>query len=238
MTPTDIIARSLRTASINGIGQYPGPEDLNDGFVTLNNMIAGWNARRWFVYHEVETVFQSTGAQNYTIGIGGDFATLGRVAKICSAYARLTSPSGPVDYPLAILGSAEDYSLIALKSLTSFPQTVWLDSGYPLGTLHFWPIPNASYELHVWTAQQLAPFPSLTTTVNLPLEYFEAIDYNLALRLLVNYGQDAGPGIVALAKASASTIFAQNAQIPQMLMPVGLLPRRGISWAGFIGGYS
>ena len=42
----DIIFLSLRNGSINGIGQTPMPDDVNDSFKILNAMIAEWNLER------------------------------------------------------------------------------------------------------------------------------------------------------------------------------------------------
>src|SRR5580765_9011990 len=42
----DIIFLSLRNGSINGIGQTPMPDDVNDSFKILNAMIHEWNLER------------------------------------------------------------------------------------------------------------------------------------------------------------------------------------------------
>src|SRR4249920_297979 len=42
----DIIFLSLRNSGVNGIGQTPMPDDVNDSFKILNAMINEWNLQR------------------------------------------------------------------------------------------------------------------------------------------------------------------------------------------------
>jgi hypothetical protein len=237
-TPADIITRSLRTANINGVGQTPSFEDMNDGFVTLNNMLSLWSRRRWLVYHETEVIKTSTGALSYSIGPAGDFV-VPRVDRILGAFARLTNSSGQkVDYGLSIVQSREDYNQITMKELASFPMVVFLDSNYPAGTLYFWPVPSASFELHVTVLAPLTSFATLTDVVSIPPEYMEPIDYNLALRLVANYGGEPTKAMVDMARSGLATLRSANLQIPTMSMPAALAQQRqGSSQAAFIAGW-
>jgi hypothetical protein len=42
----NLIALALRNAGVNGVGQTALPEDVNDAFTLLNDMIGGWNLQR------------------------------------------------------------------------------------------------------------------------------------------------------------------------------------------------
>lgn len=226
-TAGDLISLALRTAGILGQGQSASAEDSADALALLNMMVAQWQRRRWLVWDLVDTAFVSTGAATYTVGSGFNF-NVPRPDKIDSAFARMVALTPPVDYPLTIVESREDYNQIALKTFSTFPSAVFYESAFPVGVLHFWPIPPATtFELHIATKAQLPFYPVLTSALNLPPEYTEAALYSLAVRLAMNYGQQPNPGHAALMKAALATIRAANTQVSTLGMPAGVSGRRG-----------
>jgi hypothetical protein len=214
-TPGDLIKRALRDAGVLGVGQNASAEDANDAFDKINSMLAQWNLRRWLVYHLTDTAVVSTGATSYTVGPGGAF-NIPRPDRIEGAYIRQTNTGQSVDYPVRILEAYEDYARIGLKSLVTLPSDVFYDAGFPLGTLHFYPSPNASiYEMHILTKAVLSAFTSLTQVIALPPEYEEALIYNLAVRLRPAYQMAPDPTVTQLAKAALNSI--KNAKMPAAL---------------------
>lgn len=141
-TAIDLITLALKDIGALGVGQTISPEDTEDALATLNMMLGQWQGERLSVYHLVDTAIQSTGAQAYTVGPGGDF-NIPWAYTINAAYARLTngSPSA-IDYPVTIIKAREEYSRIALKQLASFPNYAFYDSAWPLGNLFMYPVPN------------------------------------------------------------------------------------------------
>jgi hypothetical protein len=232
-TPQALLTLALKDCGATGVGQTPSAEDLNDAFDTLNMMLAQWNRKRWLVFHLVDAVIPSTGAASYTIGPGGDLNRAVRPDRIESGFFRqvLSNPPNQVDYPLEILQSREDYNRIALKKLPSFTRKVFYDSGWPLGTLYPYPVPQSSlYEIHLSLKETLAAFTGLTQTVNLPDEYFAALFYNSILRLGVRYPisrdqtmLDQWETVKALAKDSLNVLRGANAQIASLSMPADLV---------------
>jgi hypothetical protein len=223
-TAYDLISLSLKEAGVIGVGQSPQDEDFNDALTLLNGMMGQWQRRRWLVYHLIDVICQGTGALSYSIGPGGDF-NVARTDKIEAAYFRQTAQSpnnNNVDYPLTPIWSREEYNDIALKSLASFPQVYFYDSAWPLGYVYIWPLPSSLYEIHLSIKDTLQTFPSLTTEINLPPEYFEALHYNLAVRLRPMYQLPPDMQIVQLAKLALNTIKNANAQIPSLRMPSDL----------------
>jgi hypothetical protein len=225
-TPQEQIAFGLRAIGVLGVGQTALPEDYSDAFAALNGMIAGWNAKRWLVYHLVDVSVPTTGQISYTIGPGGDF-NMARPTRLEAAYIRQFINNAPnfVDYPLTILQSREDYSNIALKTLGTWPVAIFYDSDFPLGSVFPWPVPSAAlFELHLVLKATLRQFDSYVQSINLPDEYTEAIWTNLAVRLAAIYpGSSLPEATIGLAKASLETIRTANAQIPRMEMPTGLM---------------
>lgn len=226
-TPAELIALALVDAGVYAQGQTASAEDTNNAFKRLNWMVSQWARKRWLVYHLIDVSFASTGAQSYTVGVGGNFNTP-RPDKIESCFARQLLPSGQnqIDYPLEILQSREDYNRIRLKTLGTWPSLVFYDSGYPLGTLYPWPIPAASqFSLHISVKQPLNQFATLAEVIELPPEYEGALFYNLVVRLQTAYKIPLDPVAVSLAKDGLNVLRGSNTQIPMLRMPRAVLNR-------------
>ena len=225
-TPNDIITRALKKAGVLGVGQTALADDVNDAFLDLNGMLAQFQRKRWLVYHLVDVAFVSTGAQSYTVGSGGNFNVAWRPDKIEAAFFRQIVPSQTnlVDYPLTLLQAREDYNQIALKTLGPFAGYLFYDSAYPLGYAYPWPILAANtYELHLTLKENLGQFSTLTDTVNLPPEYAEALEWNLALRLRATYQLPPDQTVNGMARDSLELIRGANTQIPRARMPKDLM---------------
>jgi len=219
-TARDLCIMALKDSGAVGVGQTPLDEDINDTFTKLNWMLARWARKRWLVYH-LETVSKtSTGAQSYTVGLGGDFS-ISRPDRIESAFMRqISNPGNLPDYPLEIIQARETYNLITLKSLVSFPAYLFYDSDFPLGKVYPWPVMQANnYALHLTVKNQLQSIANLSTTVVLPPEYEGTIEQNLALVIAPGYGVAPDPAIIALAKDGLNTIRGANTQIGELRVP-------------------
>lgn len=226
-TPSDIIELALKATNVLGVGQVAAAEDMTDAFNILNMMMAQWQRQRLNVYHLVETSLTATGAVSYTVGPGQDFNTP-RPSRIESAFFRQQSTSPiPVDYPLSIIYSREDYNRIAVKTLNAFPQFLFYDSGFPVGTLFVWPVPNDQYEIHITTMAELQRFRTMDDEISLPEEYKDALFWNLAKRLCPIYGQPISQDLKDMAKQALSVIESTNLQMSKLRMPGAVLPRSG-----------
>lgn len=226
-TPADLINLALKTSNVLGVGQTASAEDMNDSFNILNMMMAQLQRRRYFIYQLVTTGFVATGATSYTVGPSGNF-DIPRPAKIESAFFRQQFNNvQPVDYPLEILRSTEDYNKISLKQLNAFPRYAFYDMAYPVGNLFVWPLPSNQYEIFITTMLQLQQFALLTDTLTLPPEYSAALMWNLALELCPFYGLPVNPLISAKAEASLRIIEEANAAIPQLAVSPALKNNRG-----------
>jgi hypothetical protein len=216
-TTGDLIAFCLRASGINGVGQTPSAEDSNTALDLLRMLLAQWQRRRWLVPSLTDMSIVSTGAASYSIGPA-------RPALIHAAYARIL-PSGdnPIDLPLGILQSREDYSQIGLKSLSTFPAYAFLDTAWPTGLIYVWPIPPAGqFELHFVFPAPLPSYSALTDPLDLPPEYIEALVWSLCVRLQMSYGLPSRPDHVFAMHQAVNAISVANTQVPTMGMPAGL----------------
>jgi|SRR6185503_6459291 len=224
VTVQDIISFSLKAAGVLGVGQSALAEDNNDAFTALNGMLSIWQRKRWLIWHLTDNVLTSTGAQSYSVGLGGDFNVM-RPDRLEAAFFRqfINSTPNQVDYPLDILESREDYNRIVLKTLPSLPRYIFYDAAYPWGYVYPWPVPQAGvYEIHLSLKETLSQFTSLNQSIALPPEYEEALWTNLSIRLAPIYQFTVRPEVLGLAKAALATIRGANTQIPRLRMPTYL----------------
>ena|ERR1700685_1928935 len=224
-TVSDLITLALKDSGILGVGQSAAAEDMNDAFTKANEILAQWNRQRFIIYHLIDINLPMTGAISYTVGPGGDF-NVPRPDRLEAAFLRQTSganPVTPIDYPLSIIPSYEDYAQIALKNLnTNISYCVFYDSGWPLGKVFPYPVPSSSYALHLIVKDQLTAFTNLAQVISLPPEYSSALRYTLCCWLRPAYGLEPDPQIVALAKTAMQIIRGANVQIPLLGTPAGM----------------
>lgn len=219
----DIIRLAAKNAGILEVGQQLLAEDVNDILTLLNMMIGSWNAKRWMIYHLVERSVVATGEQIYTVGPGGQFNVPQRPDAIQYAFVRITSqpsPAAPSDVYLSPIKAKEDWASIVAKLVGNFPTHFFYDTDWPMGKIYFWPIPQSGiYEMHIFVQHVLSQFPDVTGLINLPSVYYEALVWNLTIRIRSSWNRKQDPAQVELAKLALAAVRNANAQIPQMRLP-------------------
>lgn len=225
-TVGDICALALRDSGVLGVGQTARAEDMNDAFRRLNWIMNQWARKRWLVYDVQDQSVLSTGQVSYSIGPGGDF-NIPRPDRLEDGnFMRQlnTAPPNQIDYPLALILAREDYNRIRMKEQGTWPSCVFYDSAFPLGSVFFWPVPQASiYELHILVKTPLTAFTGLSQVVNLPPEYEAALYYQLQARLRPAYRLPPDATIIGLAKDALAVIRGANIQIPELRMPPAVI---------------
>ena len=253
----DLLTAALRDSGALGIGMIPLSEDLLDASARGMWLIQSWMNKRWLVYHLKTYVVQATGqsldgAGNpvpYTIGPTGASPTPPQISvgavgftsrpdRLESVFFRqlVSSPNGPVDYPMRLLPAMEDYNNIRMKGLTNFSLVAYYDAAWPYGGLYVWPWPQSGvYAVGVTVREQLPQAFSLAgnplaVTLNLPFAYYRALVKNIAMEVRPKYGIPMMPGdiLAAQARDALDTIRRGNTQIPLLGMPPGLAPRGGM----------
>jgi hypothetical protein len=243
----DLCTEALKDAGALGIGQEPGAQDLSDAWIRLQWVLQWMNRKRWLIYHLVTYLVTSTG-QNTPYSVGptggpggipqisvGTYGLTTRPNRIESAFFRqlINIPNGPVDYPLKLVNSMEDYNKIALKGLTNFQLLAFYDPAWnqpviqsAFGMLYCWPWPQSGiYQVGITMREQLpASFLKQTDHINLPYEYFDALVSILALRLRPKYGLGTYPGdtLPQRAKDGLQMLRGGNTAITNLDMPPGL----------------
>lgn len=241
MLVSDLISYSMRVAGILGVGQVALAQDTADAQTAFQIMLQQWRQKRWLVFRLDWITFPLLiGKQSYTVGpsntvpapevlVEGDY----RPANIQSCFLRQNVGSGPnsypIDFPMRILESREHYDRISLKFLQSWPASIYYDPTIGSANLYIWPIPVQNlFSLYIaWQqAIDIGGEQGLAYDLDnlLPPETYEAMIYNLALRLCMNYKLPPDPAIDAAAKASLNTLRQTNFALAPMRMPQSLRP--------------
>jgi hypothetical protein len=231
-TALQIITRSMRIARVIGKGETLDADEAADGLTALNSMLNSWQTERLSVYQIREESFTwAANQQSRTVGSGGDFAT-DRPARVDGSSAFV---SNSVDYMLGVRGIIDVAAWAAIPDKTTTSTIPWLiypEYGTTLVTLYAYPIPSASitFKLRSWRALQ--SFAALTTSMDLPMGYEEALCFNLAESFGVEFGRDLTPTAQKKAVTSKANIKRINAPDTVMSSEAGYMNR--IGWTGDI----
>lgn len=238
-TAQALCEQALRKAGIVGIDESIEQPVLNDAFDDLNDLLIQWQRNRYLIWRLATYSFISTGAQTYSVGPGGAVNINPRPDRLESAFLRIVnnSPPGnlPVDLPLNIIPSKEDYNRIVIKNLGTLPWRIFYDpgqdppndTGWQMGTLYPWPVPQATiYQIFVTFKEVLNRFPTLQTQMNLPPEYGVALKWCLAEVLRESYQMPPSPQIAKFARRALNAIRLADVAIPTLTMPSAVSNQR------------
>lgn len=221
-TARDVVKGALRLIGVISSSDEPTAEEADDALTAMNQMLASWATSRFTVASMPQTSFALTsGDGTYTIGASGDINTT-RPTTIYEAHIT----QGGYDYPLELI-ALEEYERIADKaSAGDVPQFMAIRPGYPLSTIHLYPLPGSGCTLVI---DKVAPPTDLTLndTMPYPPEWMRAIRYNLAIELAPEYGSSVPAEIVAIADQSLSVIRRTNLQMATAQLDPLLMSRQG-----------
>lgn len=241
MTAMDLVTRALRILGAIGPGESLDPQEASDALVALNGMIDRWGAERLMIYAvERATLDLVVGKQTYTIGPGGDWDRARPTSISGASVTSFNNAVQPLELPLAILSQQEWQMSIPVKNVESaLPQSVYYEPYFPLGRLSYWPVPNvASLQAVLYLPTAITKFVNLSTQYTFPPGYEEAILYNLALRLSMEYpANNRLQDIVAMARDAMMVVKIVN--VPDDLLHVdkALVSTHGVyDWRSDQGG--
>lgn len=241
MLVQELIALSLRTSGVLGVGQTPLPADLTDAQTMLKLLMQQWRQKRWLVFRlNTALVPLIPGKMVYKVGPAGgsggtpDIITDGnfRPANIQSCYLRQAVGSGPntypIDFPMRILESRQQYDAISLKFLQSWPALIYYDPVVPLADLYVWPIPlQTLFSLYIAWQQAIDVAAEGAQTLELesvlPAETQLALMYQLAVLTSVNYKMPPDQNLEATARAAINVMRQTNFALQPLKMPTSLV---------------
>lgn len=187
----DLIVGALRLCTVVAAGELPSPEELQDGLIDLNEMIASWNSSRRYIYNANYTLWSLTANLGaYSIGPLGVFQGL-RPNSIRSAQFVNANREEQV---IEII-SSEKWAMISDKLASSRIVTkLYYDNAYPTAMVNLWPVPSqAGCNLGLYTWVQLNGFVNLTDILDFPPGYEMAMKYSLAEIFIVEFSRQPNP---------------------------------------------
>lgn len=221
-------ANTLITTGLQMLGVLD-PDDTmtagqgRQGLRALNLMVGLWSlipTTSPVTSREVfDLVTDQGGPDNpYTIGDGGDFDTT-RPQQIIGAGLILGNSDPPIEIPRAVI-TDDAWQQIQVKTLSNALFTnVYYNPTYTddLGTINLWPVPdNDDNQIVLYRVAQIARFPSLSATVNLPEGTEEAIQMNVTVRLAPYFEKTAPGDVREFARNSLAAVMRMNLHLTDL----------------------
>ena len=202
MTALEIITTSLKLIGVLSHGEVAEPEEAQDCLARMNTMLNTWAAERLSTYVVNRSLYTLTaGQQRYTLGPTGDFVQQRPQWIDRMGILQQQNTDQPIELPLKLLTTQRWLGQVPVKNITSsLPTRVYVDGAFPNRNMDFWPFPDiGNLQISVYWAESLSQFTVLTTDTSFPPAYDEAIIYNLAVRLMPEFGHQTDPAIVVRA---------------------------------------
>lgn len=209
MQAQDVIANALRWLGVLAVGETASSQELSDGLVVLNELVASLSAEEIYLYtRAVDALTATATTGSYTWGTGGAINST-RPLRLVKADCSFGGTTVPVD----IIGFAAWSNIPERAVQGNVVQRAFLDNAYPLATLNLWPVPKTtSTTLSLYSLKALTAFAATTDTFDFPPGYERAIRLNLALDLAPEYGIALTATHVSLAEQAKRALRSLNKQ--------------------------
>jgi hypothetical protein len=190
----------MRLIGAIAAGETLETNELNDAFVSLNQMIASWNTEgASLVGRGFLTVPLATGQNAY--------ALTARPVQIVSAHSEINGASSGIQLvDAAGIDAVEEVGLLSI-----YIKKLFCNYTYPTASVHIWPSPRMAGTLYLWILQGITQFGTVNDTIDLAPGYEIALRYNFAIALLPEYPRSqVDPTLPAQAQNYKSSIVQLN----------------------------
>lgn len=206
ITVGEVLSDAAIEAGVLSPGEDLPAEDTQFALRTLNRMVERWNSERLMIYTLNRNVFTLVALQqSYTLGTGGNF-NIPRPVKM--DMISVIPVGGLPEIPIRDMSDEEWRGIAVKQTQSAFPTMVWWDGNTPLNTAYFWPVPTTAAQVVIYSWGRISALTGLTTQLQFPDGWEEAIVTNLALMLCSSYGKT--PSQVLMSRASTSKNSIQN----------------------------
>lgn len=222
MTVLDLIKSSLRLINALASGEVPGAAMQQDAKDALNMMLDTWQNEGLLTLQEEQSFAVVAGTSVYSVGPLQTWAGH-KPLRIESAVLR-----DPVNRDYCLIEYRySDFIRIYDKASRAAPSIFAYTPGTTTGIFYLNPVPEQNYTVKLLSNKAFTQYTSLTTAIELPAGYLEAVKYNLAMRLLPEYGTDVNPLVPQQAKEMLIAIKKTNIKKPPRLQYERTFSRAG-----------
>lgn len=210
-TTRDLIRTALRTLGVLASGETVPADQAQDGLETLQALLESWSLERLLIYVIERVDVELRGSQQvYTWGPGGDIDQP-RPLRLQGAVLHVLDEGQ--EWPLEVWTQPQ-WEAIGLKTLVStYPQGVYYQPTYPVGTLQVWPVPTHWNWLGLLPWVPLPVPLTLDTALIFPPGYQRLLTAGLTVELAAEYGKDPAASTVAILTQAMSTVKRHNVRL-------------------------
>lgn len=188
VTRNDLVKGALRICGALAQGETPTADQYTEGYEALNLMIKAFIAdgmQLWAIKQHSVTLTSTV--NTYRIG-EGQTVNIAKPLRIIQAYFHNGTTN--VDVPMTLL-TREEYNRLGNKTTPGNPNQFYYDPQRTYGDLYLYPTPDGTAASGSVTIVYQKPFDDVESDsdeMDFPYEWFEALKFNLALRLAPEYG--------------------------------------------------
>jgi hypothetical protein len=195
------------------IGAIDPDEEMTAGELAscleaMNKMLDSWNAEGAMLY-ALEMYSVDTLERSVDLGPGADL-DMPRPDSLEDGQVFLKFSDQSVNYRLTKMTQPEWAVREADTTSTGTPSRFYYDKVSPTGTLNFDITPNTTYTLQIYLHRMLAQITDASAAILLPPSYADALDFNLAVRIAPEFGQDIPAVVAELAVSLKAKIQRKN----------------------------
>ncbi len=217
-TASTIAQGALELIGVLGANETMNASQGQDALRRLNLMVGSWSLQPGTIPTIAREVFDMTAGKGsptnpYTVGLTGDLVTARPAmgSLVGAAYLLTGSSPNPIENPVAVYTN-DAYQSLQVKDLSNtLISGVFYRPDSPLGKLFTFPVVDtAENDLVLYLRKPFTRFADLTTAYDFPEGAEEALEYNLAKRLMAPYSVPPIPDVVQMAAQSLGIFKRSN----------------------------
>lgn len=200
LTVREVCTRALQKAGIVGLGETASSEDAEGARKELDVMLKGWQNMAYNLWTKTSGSLTLTTSAEHT---------LDPVRPLRILSARYKASASAAELHMTPM-TRDEYDSLPVKTTTGTPTQYHYDRQREAARLYIWPVlSSATGQTVVYTYErELEDVTGLEDTLDIPGEWWDAVIYNLAARLMET-----------VPLRSQSPVVPQRAQ--QLLMQAG-----------------
>jgi hypothetical protein len=187
LTARDIITFALGKISANPIGQEVNEPEIIPVLQELNLMLKEWEILGPHLWRQTNgSVTLIANQPSYSLSVDNPL----RISEVRYRYPSDGIAANQRDLPMEMM-TREQYMTLPIKLSPGTPCTSWFfDPQETAQTIYIWPVPNvvSTDSLQYTFQRRFQVCTSLNNTLDIPQEWMSTVGYNLAERLLDDYG--------------------------------------------------